>query len=221
MTLLKLFSISFLTLTALSSNAGVLRDLIDKETYSVYTELEPMRTFYTDNPIELSQLVYSRLGHYFNWNRMSRFVLARHWHQIDEIQRQHFTNSFRTLLLNAYAKVLLSYSYEQIEFLNERPGRRADTYTLKSITHTGTRDIELEYYIYTPNNKPEIIDVRLEGLSLLINYRKSFADIISQEGFSALLLSIDEKNAHQALSKAQKASSNSTSTNTTNSNITK
>ena len=180
--------------TMVQAEETVLRDLMAKHTQNFYKDLELDRNFYDDQPRELRQLVEQHFDHFFDWQRMSRFVLGKYSRTTNKDDMATFTQAFRELLLNSYATVMLRYSFDQFVFLPERTGRREGTYILKTITQTGTKDIPIEYYVIASATDQKIIDVRVEGLSLLINYRKAFAEEIQNKSVQALIENIKARN---------------------------
>ncbi len=185
--------LSFFT-TIAQAEQTVLRDLMAKHTQNFYENLELDRNHYDDQPRELRKLVEQHFDHFFDWQRMSRFVLGKYSRTTNKDDMATFTREFRELLLNSYATVMLRYSFNQFVFLPERSGRREGTYILKTITKTGTKDIPIEYYVIASETDKKIIDVRVEGLSLLINYRKAFAEEIQNKSVQALIENIKTRN---------------------------
>ncbi len=48
---------------------------------------------------------------------MSKWLLGKNWQHATELQQKRFVEEFQTLLIVTYAKALLQYSGEKIEYL--------------------------------------------------------------------------------------------------------
>lgn len=57
----------------------------------------------------------------FDFPRMSRWALGKHWRTLDDAKRQQFSVEFRIVLVRAYASVLLEYSDERFSYSPAEP----------------------------------------------------------------------------------------------------
>jgi phospholipid transport system substrate-binding protein len=126
---------------------------------------------------------------HFDFERMSIWVLGKNWRSADKGQQQQFTNEFRTLLVRTYAKALLEYTDQQLRYLPLRADDTADKVTIKTeIEQSGGPSIPLHYSMYlNKGGEWKVYDIKVDGVSLVSNYRSSFATEIRNGGIPKLL----------------------------------
>lgn len=126
---------------------------------------------------------------HFDFERMSIWVLGKNWRSADKAQQQQFTTEFRTLLVRTYAKALLEYTDQQLRYLPFHAEKGADRVTVKTeIEQSGGPSIPLHYSMYlNKGGEWKVYDIKVDGVSLVSNYRSSFATEIRNGGIPRLL----------------------------------
>jgi phospholipid transport system substrate-binding protein len=134
----------------------------------------------------------------FDFVTMAKLVLKRDWKKFDEAQRKEFVEAFRTYLSGSYSTRLDRYQQEAVELLGERVEPRGDV-TVRSVIRGGEGDgVEIAYRLRNRNGEWRMIDVVIEGISLISNFRSQFGEVISQGGPDELLRRLEAKNAENA-----------------------
>ncbi len=139
----------------------------------------------------LEEIVYDR----FDFRTMSRLVLARNWNKFSEEQRQEFVAEYRTYLANSYGARLDRYSGEQVEVFGERQEPRGDVTVLTRVVGGEYDGALVDYRLRKQDGSWLVIDVIVEGVSLVSNYRDQFKEVLSNGGPEELLKRLKEKNA--------------------------
>lgn len=133
---------------------------------------------------------------HFDFERMSIWVLGKNWRDANPAQQQQFTTEFRTLLVRTYAKALLEYTDQNLRYLPFHAEDDASKVTVKTeIEQSGGPSIPLHYSMYL--NKAgewKVYDIKVDGVSLVSNYRSSFATQIRNGGIPKLLAKLVEMN---------------------------
>jgi len=126
---------------------------------------------------------------HFDFSRMSIWVLGKNWRLADAAQQQQFTNEFRTLLVRTYAKALLEYTDQSMSYLPMHAEEGADKVTVKTeILQNGGPTIPLHYSMYLNKEGAwKVYDIKVDGVSLVSNYRSSFATEVRNGGIPKLL----------------------------------
>jgi phospholipid transport system substrate-binding protein len=128
----------------------------------------------------------------FDWTEMTRRSLARHWSTLDARQRAEFVGLFRELLAHSYMSRLEEYSGEPIRYVSERvDGDYASVGT--TITTTRGTVVPVVYRMLRSADRWRIYDVRIEGVSLVSNYRTQFNSIIQTSSFAELIARLRDK----------------------------
>jgi phospholipid transport system substrate-binding protein len=128
----------------------------------------------------------------FDFVLISRFVLARNWNAMDEQQRQDFIDAFKKHLSATYRDTLDSFRDEKITVEGSRPEARGDV-TVMTIVRQGSDDTKVDYRLRKTDNGWQGIDVIIEGVSLVQNFRTQAQEIIGSQGVDALIQKLRDK----------------------------
>lgn len=128
----------------------------------------------------------------FYFRAMSQRALSRNWKKATPQQQKKFVELFSKLLENTYVGRLEAYTNEKVVYLRERNknAKRAVVYTYIA---TGSADIPINYKLARKNDKWLIYDVVIEEVSLISNFRSSYAEIIKRDGMDGLLSKMEKK----------------------------
>lgn len=144
------------------------------------------------------ELVEARVLPHFDFNRMTQLAVGKHWNTASPQQKQALVKEFRALLVRTYATSLTEFSNQTVDFkpLNMRP---EDTQvTIKTeIKQPGGKPIPIDYEMYKTSFGWKVFDVAIDGVSLVINYRSSFANTIRQSGIDGLISTLESKSRGQ------------------------
>ena len=136
----------------------------------------------------------------FDFDRMSRLVLARNYRKFSEQERVDFLVEFKQHLTVTYGKGLKDYSGEKVTVGKGRLESNGDV-TVKSQVIGGSIDeIKIDYRLRERDGTWYIIDVIIEGVSLVSNFRSQIQEIVSSKGVSRLIQILREKNEKEARS---------------------
>ncbi len=131
----------------------------------------------------------------FDFDTMSRLVLARNWKRFDGDQRVTFKEEFKRFLANNYRARIDGYEQERVEILSERKEPRGDV-TVRTRIMGGNYDgTNIDYRLRNGGKGWLVIDVVIEGISLVANFRDQFRDVMGREGPVTLIDKLKEKNA--------------------------
>ncbi|NOY67379.1 MAG: ABC transporter substrate-binding protein [Gammaproteobacteria bacterium] len=136
--------------------------------------------------------IHKLLNSRFYFRAMSQRTLARNWKKATTEQQKEFIGLFSDLLRNTYVGRIEAYTDQRIEYLREKikNAKRSIVYTQ---IVTSSADIPITYKLAKKGNEWLIYDVIIEKVSLISNYRSSYASIIKREGMDHLLEKMKEK----------------------------
>ena len=130
----------------------------------------------------------------FDFTTMSKLVLARTWRKLDKQQRAEFVREFKRNLARTYGTRLDRYEQEDIEIFGTQIEPRNDV-SIKTRIVGGQFDGALiSYRLRERSERWRIIDVVIEGVSLVSNYRSQFAEILSTGTIDDLMVKLRDKN---------------------------
>jgi len=130
---------------------------------------------------------------------MSQWVLGVNWRRASDGQKEKFTEQFRTLLVRTYAKALLEYTDQKINYLPLHAAADARTVTVRTeILQAGGQNIPVNYRMYHKGDNWKVYDISIDGVSLVSNYRTSFNNEIRQGGIDKLIARLADMNSGKA-----------------------
>ncbi len=131
----------------------------------------------------------------FDFELMSRWVLGRNWQQATPEQRRRFADEFRTLLVRTYAKALLEYADNEIRILPSANPADHNEATVKTEVQVRTGSpIPINYTMHLNRDGWKIYDVTVDGVSLVTNYRSTFASQIRSNGLDTVIADLQKRN---------------------------
>jgi phospholipid transport system substrate-binding protein len=151
----------------------------------------------------VEEIVYSRV----DFATLSKLVLARSWNQLSEEQRRQFMEEFRQNLSATYGRNVESYKNEKVTIIDDHAEARGDWTVRTKIVRSGADDINVDYRVRQIDGTWKIIDIIIENVSLVANFRSQFQEIISQGGPTRLLQVLHDKNVRGEPLKAPAAAS--------------
>jgi phospholipid transport system substrate-binding protein len=129
----------------------------------------------------------------FDFTTISKLVLARNWRRMTPAQRLEFEQEFKRHLSVTYGDSLDRYGNETVEITDSRAERNGDV-TVRSRILGTEEPLSVDYRMRSHNGSWYVIDVIVEGVSLLSNFRSQTQEIISAEGPEGLIQKLREKN---------------------------
>jgi len=132
---------------------------------------------------EQLRLIYDGM---FDDVELSKRTLARNWNSLNVAQRKEFVLLFRQVLEKAYIDKILAYTDEKIVFERETmvSGTQAEVQT-KIVT--SSKEIPIAYRLLQKDGAWKVYDVVIENVSLVLNYRTQFNDILAKDKPEQLL----------------------------------
>ncbi|MCH8110902.1 MAG: ABC transporter substrate-binding protein [Proteobacteria bacterium] len=125
---------------------------------------------------------YSLLEEGFDFPLIGRFVLGIHWRRATDEQRAEYSVLFEQYLVNTYANRLGSYGGETLRIKGERSDPNRDTIVSSEIIQKRGPRIKVDWRVRESAGTYKVIDVIVEGISLVITQRDEFSSVIRREG---------------------------------------
>lgn len=162
-------------------------NVIRSATNAVLVELDTTPGVRND-PEKLNLIMHRYIAPHIDFVTLSRLALGKNWRQATQEQRSLFVREFGRLMVNVYSTALVGYTNQQIEYLPSKVSADKRRATVRTrIMESGQAPLAVDYSLRQINNVWKIYDVKIEGISLAINYRASFAEEISAHGFDGMI----------------------------------
>lgn len=183
------------TASAEPSTHGLSPEALVRDTSSrMLAALRDERQVIAENPGRLYELVADIVLPYFDFERMSQWVLGKNWRRATPEQRARFVEQFRKLLVRTYGNALSDYADEKIIYLPFNDAGKERKVTVRTEIEQGGSTIPIFYSMYNSRQGWKVYDVAISGVSLVTNYRSTFSSIIRSEGMDNLIDQLVERN---------------------------
>jgi phospholipid transport system substrate-binding protein len=178
--------------------------LLDEVSRQLIDSLRQEREAVRKQPSHLFDLVDKTLRPHVDLGRMSGWVMGKYWRQATPAQRERFTAAFSVMMVRFYTSALLEDPAQLdtllargnglITFQPSRPAEKNMT-TVRSAVHLdGGKEVDVLFSVHNRDGDWKIYDVTVEGVSLVTNYRTSFAQEIAQVGIDGLIQRLEDRN---------------------------
>jgi len=131
---------------------------------------------------------------------LSRLVLGRHWQQLDDEQKTRYQELFdavvmRTLArrLNQFAKDAQGSIEDHFMLVGSAPAGKSDVLVRSTVRPQTGDTLSVDWRLREGDGGPVIIDVIIEGVSLLVSQRSEFAAVIERSNMEGLLAELQAR----------------------------
>jgi len=201
-----MLSVAGLLISANKANAAETtapNQVVITATDKMLTALRSERDIINDNPKHVYALANSIVLPHFDFQRMSAFVLGKHWRRASVEEKARFPEQFRNLILRTYATALSEYTDETVSYLPLRASNDADDVVVKTVIERNSGpSIPVAYRMHKKDDEWKIYDITIDGISLVNNYRRSFSSEIRRRGLTALINKLAVRNNQMASNSA-------------------
>ena len=128
----------------------------------------------------------------FDFNELSKRTLGPNWKNFNPDQQKEFTVLYRDILEDAYMDRITSYKDEKVVF-NKEAMLSDDTAEVQSTVLTKKEEIPINYRVIVKGGEWRVYDVVIEGVSLIMNYRAQFRQILANKPPAELLKILRKK----------------------------
>ncbi len=164
--------------------------MIEETTDEVLAVLRDSALSTEEKRSRLEELARAR----FDFQTMSRLVLARNWKRFSKPQQEEFVEEFKNFLAHSYGNRIDRYNEEKIQVTGEQPEPRGDVTVSTRIVGGEYNDAVIDYRLRRRDGHWRVIDITVEGISLVFNYRDQFKEVVGRHGPEGLLKRLREKN---------------------------
>ena len=180
--------------TSMSAEAPSASPVIEETVAQVLAVLRDESRTTSQRRLLIEEIAHAR----FDFRTMSRLVLGPSWKRLEADERDDFVDQFTTYLANDYGDRIDRYQQEKVVVLGEEPKPRGDAVVKTKIVGGENDGAIVDYRMRKSGEEWKIIDVVVEGISLVANFRDQFKEVMSRGGPQALLRKLEEKNAAAA-----------------------
>lgn len=169
--------------------------LVRKVTEEVLTVVRQDKDIQNGNSKKVLEIVDTKVLPHFNFQRMTALAMGRDWNKASPEQKKRLTEEFRTLLVRTYSNALSSYRDQKIVYkpLKQQAGE-SDVLVRTEVVQPGSRPVLLDYALEKNADAWKVYDVIVGGISLVTNYRDTFAQEVRSNGIDGLVQMLANRN---------------------------
>ena len=164
-------------LAAVQADINQILAVVTNKNLSSETKKEKLRGFYSTM---------------FDTDELSRQTLGANWRKLDPTQQQQFIRLYGRLLERTYMDQILSYNNQKISY-----GRQimfSDTRAeVETKVNTDSGEVPIDYKMILANGAWKVYDVVVANVSLVLNYRSQFQEILASKTPEQMLAELKAK----------------------------
>ena len=176
--ILILFQLLFLG----SLNAKSAHEYAESTHVEIINIIKTEQQLFLSNPEEFTSIISSAFSPIVDFNKIARNVMGKHYKEASDVQRNRFSEAFRSSLLNTYSKTLVEFQNEKIIVLPpKKVSKRSDRARVHIEIHTSTKKYKGIYNMYLDENSDwKIINIYIAGIDLGRTFRNQFYSLMEK-----------------------------------------
>jgi phospholipid transport system substrate-binding protein len=131
----------------------------------------------------------------FDMARIGRFVLGRYWNDSSDQDKQKFQQLFQEYVVRAYAQRFGEYNGETVKIMGSRQESETSTVVQSQILRPdGAPPAKVDWRVRKGDTGFKIVDVDVEGVSMVLTQREEFGSVMQRAGgIAGLNKTLEEK----------------------------
>ncbi len=173
-------------------------------TQKIFARLEEKEAFMRSNPDQVHtvgrELVDEFVLPHLDMNLMSRWIVGKSWRSATAEQRERFQAEFTNMLIRTYANALLEFRGKEMVFqpFHHDPKRKDAVVKAAFKGGDGAPPVPVLFRVLRNGEGVwKVIDIIVDGVSLVKNYRSSFGAEIRKVGLDGLIKRLSSHNKGQ------------------------
>jgi len=147
----------------------------------------------------MTEAAVARLSPYFDFARMTPFVLGPAWPRATPSQQVQLTGEFQRIALRTYAGLLASTPDTALEFgPGRKPAPDETEVTVPAQLGRGADTVPVDYLLGRTDEGWKVYDLRVGGKSFAATWRSEFAAQVRETGIDGLIGMLAAKNRQAA-----------------------
>ena len=131
----------------------------------------------------------------FDNNYISQFVLGRYWKKINKKTQEEFVKSFNEYLIMIYAPKFKGWS-GKFKTISSQVENNMYVVAMQLVTNSNSpTSLNLDWRMILKNKEFKILDVNIDGVSMLVTQRAEFSSVIKNHplGVKGLIKQMNDK----------------------------
>lgn len=117
---------------------------------------------------------------------IGKFVLGRYWRTASHTEREQFLDAFTDMALKSWADKFDMYNGQEIIFIDARPAEGENQVYVNSQIKNDPNPVEVIWRVRNKNGTYKIVDIIIEGVSMVLSYRNEYTAYLQNHSLSEL-----------------------------------
>lgn len=190
-------AVLFWSVTAISiaGDQHPARLIVENAVTVMTTKLKEDEALIKKDPHHLLVLVEKYVLPHFDFKKMSSWALGKYNRKATDKQKVDFTEQFRLLLVRTYSKAFSEGGDRKVTYLPVRKSKKEHEAVVRTEIDQGSAfPLPVNYRMHKVDNIWKVYDVTIDGISIVSNYRNTFAKEIRKDGIDKLISRLSAKN---------------------------
>ena len=143
-------------------------------------------------------------GEIFDFGEAAKRSLGQHWDPRTPDERVEYVRLFTDLVQRSYVSRVDKYGADKMVFRGDTID--GDQAVVRTAILLNDGQMALDYKMHFTNDRWQVYDINVQGVSLVANYRAQFNKIIRSESYEALIARLKSNRAESVASSAGRSS---------------
>lgn len=112
---------------------------------------------------------------------IAKYVAGRPWKEMSDAQRDTYRKAFEDYLARTYVSRFNDYQGETLDVVRATDQGKKGIFVMTQVARPGAEPIDVEWRVSDRTGELKVIDIYVEGVSMLITQRDEFASMIDQK----------------------------------------
>ena len=140
---------------------------------------------------EYRMKIEEEVASFFDFAEFSSRTVGPRWNSFTPEQRRDFIEAFKSLLKATYLDRVDGYSGEKVSYLGEQVSSKGDRVEVRTtLSMKGNKVMPVNYRMLPKDGYWVVYDVIIENISLVMNYRTQFQQLLLKDSPEALIARI-------------------------------
>ncbi len=194
----QLVTISILLLSSAVLAESNPQVIVQKATEQMMTELRDRRDAISEDKTIVNEIVERILLPEIASNTIARKVMGKYARSATDEQKKRFAAAFKGYMIRFYSNAFAEYTDETVEYLEAPDFANERRVTIRTKLNLAAGEpVPINYVMQRSRDSWKIIDVVIEGISLVISNRTQFGNSISRDGLDTVIAKLEYKQTEQ------------------------
>jgi phospholipid transport system substrate-binding protein len=173
------------------------------ETASTQLQQKLQDKSFTKDFAKITEFVNETIYPHTDFDLISSLVLGKLWKTATPDEQARFKQEFQTLLVRTYSRAFVEFKDWTVRFLPlELEAGATKTIVKTEVIQPGIQPIGVNYRMVLSNGVWKAYDIMIEGVSLVTNYRTTFANEVQTKGsLNAVIEGLVKRNSEALVAK--------------------